>query len=187
MKSHGLRLMELREEYYSKLSNELFRIKPEEIQKIISLQLKEQNYYYNLILEEAKRNFDCAKKLSYFGVLFFVIPIIILAVPWVTTELITANNSVVEIANNAVTNAAIISAIIGGLIEIIALTIFYFYGKNLNQLDEFHARLDINLRVLLANSICDQLKDDLRQKAPAKIKIIESLIEYENKDNEESS
>jgi len=58
-----------------------------------------------------------------------------------------------------------ISLISGALIEVISAINFYLYGKTSAQLASFHTRLDITQRFLLANSMCESLEGEFKQRA----------------------
>ena len=62
------------------------------------------------------------------------------------------------------TDAAVISAIAGAIVQVISGLNFVVYAKATTQLGEFHQRLERTQRFLLANSIAESLaperKDD---------------------------
>jgi len=53
----------------------------------------------------------------------------------------------------------------GALVELIAGINFYLYSRCVSQLADFHVRLDLTQRFLLANSICEGLDGDFKQQA----------------------
>ncbi|MDQ3180070.1 MAG: hypothetical protein M3Q33_06075 [Acidobacteriota bacterium] len=53
----------------------------------------------------------------------------------------------------------------GALIEVIAAINFYLYAKTSSQLATFHTRLGTTQRFLLANSMCESLEGEFKQKA----------------------
>jgi hypothetical protein len=55
----------------------------------------------------------------------------------------------------------------GAIVEIVAGIIFVLYGKATAQLNSFHSRLEDLQRYLLANSLCESLDGDERNKARA--------------------
>jgi O-acetylhomoserine/O-acetylserine sulfhydrylase-like pyridoxal-dependent enzyme len=62
---------------------------------------------------------------------------------------------------------ATISVIGGAMVEVIAGINFVLYGKTTTQLANFHERLDRTQRFLLANSICESLNGEIKEKARA--------------------
>jgi Na+/H+ antiporter NhaC len=136
---------------------------------------------YKLLQKRADESFERALKISRSGLYFFVIPIILLPLLSIFAVIFNKENIAkinTEIINAAITNITVTSIICGVLLEIVALTVFYFYGRTLSQ-------LDTNQRFLLAGSMCERLKDDFKQRA--QLKIIESLIEHEAEDQEQSN
>jgi len=89
-------------------------------------------------------------------------------------------NAAVANTNAAVANAATAGVICGALLEFVALGIFYFYGRGFAGLQD---HLDINQRFLLANSICEVMEGEYRQKAQTKL--VESLLEHDLKNQEQ--
>jgi hypothetical protein len=59
---------------------------------------------------------------------------------------------------------AIIPVISGAVIEIVASIVFYLYGKTTSQMGEFHSRLERLQLYLVANSMCESLKEEQRDK-----------------------
>jgi hypothetical protein len=55
----------------------------------------------------------------------------------------------------------------GVIVEIVAGIVFVLYGKTIPQLNSFHRRLDALRICLLANSLCEALDGDERNKARA--------------------
>ncbi len=66
-------------------------------------------------------------------------------------------------------NVAVVSLISGALIEVISGINFYLYGKTSVQLADFQTRLDVTQRFLLANSMCESLEGDYKQKARSEL------------------
>jgi hypothetical protein len=60
---------------------------------------------------------------------------------------------------------AIIPAVAGAVVEVIAGVVFYLYGKATSQMGEFHSRLERLQLYLLANSICASLQGEQRDKS----------------------
>jgi hypothetical protein len=66
-----------------------------------------------------------------------------------------------------VVNTSEIAVFSGAIVEIVAGIIFVLYGKAIAQLSSFHSRLENLKRYLLANSLCESLDGDERNKARA--------------------
>lgn len=123
---------------------------PGDIQKIAASQIKLLNSYYNAVLAQAKMSFNWALVAAGIGLAFFV-------------------SSVAFLLLNDSTTLATIGIISGSVIEVIAGINFALYGKTTNQLASFHQRLDQTQRFLLANSICESMEGQERQKARAEL------------------
>ena len=135
--------------FYHVISSEadrLSRTKPEDIQEIAASQIKLLAGYYDLVLGQARRSFRWALTAAGIGLLFFLA-------------------SVGFLLLQRPQSLAAISLISGALIEIISAINFYLYGKTSAQLAMFHTRLDTTQRFLLANSMCESLDGDFKQKA----------------------
>jgi len=61
----------------------------------------------------------------------------------------------------------VIPLLSGAIVEIVAGIVFMLYGKTTSQLSSFHSRLEVLQRYLLANSLCESLDGDERNKARA--------------------
>ena len=60
-----------------------------------------------------------------------------------------------------------IALLSGAIVEIVAGIVFVLYGKTIPQLNTFQRRLDDLQRYILANSLCEALDGDERNKARA--------------------
>lgn len=61
------------------------------------------------------------------------------------------------------------SVISGALVQVIAGINFYLYGRTQSQASEFLNRLDQTQRFWLANSVCEGLEGDSKQKARSEL------------------
>jgi TRADD-N domain-containing protein len=139
---------------------------PKNVQEVVASQLELMSVYHLLVLDQAKRSFKWALIAAGVGLLFFIS-----AVSFI-------------VYRQQLQDAAIISVISGGLIELISAINFYLYWKTAAQMADFQSRLDITQRYLLANSICEGLEGDYRQQRRselvqeiAKIKLHEQASE----------
>lgn len=119
---------------------------PSNIQQVAASQLELSNSYYQSVLNQAGQSFLWAIVACGIGLVFFLA-----AVAFVLVE--------------SQPDAAIISAISGGIVQAIAGLNFWLYGKTAQQLDAFHLRIDQTQRFLLANSVCESLSDTQRDAA----------------------
>lgn len=116
-----------------------------DVQKIAASQIGLLSNYYNNALNQSKQSFKLALIVACFGFIFFIAAIIMI--------------------NYKQDNLSYIPIIGGALIELIAGTLFFLYNKSKEQLAEFFYRLDNTQRFLIANSICEGLNDENKQKA----------------------
>jgi len=123
----------------------LVTAKPGDVQQIAASQIELLNGYYHLVLSQAGRSFRWALIAAGIGLLFFLAAVTFLVI-------------------RQPQQLATISLISGALIEVISGINFYLYGKTSAQLAEFHSRLDITQRFLLANSLCETLDDESRNR-----------------------
>jgi hypothetical protein len=114
---------------------------PGDVQAIAASQLKLLTGFYEIALDQARKSFRWAIVGSIVGVAFFVA-------------------AVAFVLGSGDRNAALVSAIGGGVVEVIAGINFVLYGKTTAQLLGFHARLEQTQRFLLANSICQAIDDE---------------------------
>lgn len=117
-----------------------------DVQEIAASQIELLSAYYNLVLEQARRSFKWALVAAGVGLGFFL-------------------GSVVFLLLRQFHNVAVVSLISGSLVEAIAGINFYLYGRTSDQLADFHARLDATQRFLLANSICESLEGEFKERA----------------------
>ena len=115
---------------------------PANVQLIAALQMELLAGYHQVALAQSHRIFFWALVGSGVGLIFFVAALVH-ALP---------------------TEIAFLS---GAVIEIVAGIGFALYGKATAQLSNFHRRLEELQRYLLANSLCEALDGDARNKARA--------------------
>ena len=116
---------------------------PKNVQEIAGSQLQLLTGYHQIALAQSSRSFFWALIGSAIGLLLFVV----------------ATGFVVWTGNTA---AGTIPAISGAIVEAMAGIVFYLYGKTTTQLGDFHGRLEVLQRYLLANSICESLAHEAR-------------------------
>jgi len=126
--------------------NQLSEVQPEDILKIAGVEIQSLKGYYDLALGQAKQSFRWALIAAGVGLIFFLGAIAFL--------LITQSQSI-----------AIVNVVCGVIIEGISGLNFYLYGQTTKQLAYYHRQLDQTQRFLLANSICEALEGESRQKA----------------------
>jgi hypothetical protein len=129
---------------WPKTIDNLATSKPGDVQRIAASQLEMLAPFYSTALEQARTSFRWALRGAVAGILFFMAAIAVL--------LATAES-----------DAAIVSAIAGAVVEVVAGINFILYGKATTQLSGFHARLEQTQRFLLANSICESITDESAQ------------------------
>ncbi|MGY8681208.1 hypothetical protein Q2941_25925 [Bradyrhizobium sp. UFLA05-153] len=115
---------------------------PANVQLIAALQMELLAEYHQIALAQSRRMFFWALVGSGVGLIFFV------------AAFVHAFPS--EIAFFS-----------GAIVEILAGIVFVLYGKATAQLSSFHSRLEDLDRYLLANSLCEALDGDERNKARA--------------------
>lgn len=122
---------------------------PGDVQRIAASQIELLTSYYNTILAQARTSFNWAVGSSITGWAFFLASI----------AFVLARQS---------ESIAILGTIAGTIVQVIAGVQFYLYSKTTNQLVNFHQKLDLTQRYLLANSLCEALgleyKDRIRSR-----------------------
>jgi hypothetical protein len=121
---------------------------PANVQQIAASQLELLVGYHQIALAQSRRSFFWALVGSGIGLIFFVAA--------VAFALVTG-----------IALAALIPLLSGAIVEIVAGIVFVLYGKTTEQLSSFHSRLEVLQRYLLANSLCEALDGDERNKARA--------------------
>jgi hypothetical protein len=117
---------------------------------VAASQLKISNNYYQSVLGQAQQSFRSAIIAAGVGLGFFL----------------AALGFALALGK---LDVAIISSISGGIVEVIAGLNFWLFGKTAAQLDLFHVRLEQTQRFLLANSVCENLRDDARDTARSEL------------------
>ena len=128
----------------------LSKAAPSNVQEVAASQLQLMAVYHEMALAQSRRSFFWALIGAGAGLIFFIV-----AVCFVIQT------------GDAVT--AVIPAISGAVVEVVAGIVFFLYSKATVQLWEFHSRLDALQRYLLANSICEGLEGEDRKKARAEL------------------
>jgi len=128
---------------------------PAKIQEVAASQVVISEMYYNNVLQHARRLFRWALIAAGTGLIFFLAAVALLV--W----------------HQPVTGA-LISLTSGGVLEALAVLNFCLYGRVFNQLRELHERLDRTQQYLLANSICENLKGDVKQ--ATQIELIRAMM-----------
>jgi len=137
---------------------------PAKIQEVAASQLVIVDRYYKSVLHHAQQLFRWALIAAGVGLLFFLAAVSLLIV-------------------RQPANGSIISLICGGVVEGIAVLNFWLYGHTLQELEQFHARLDRTQQYLLANSLCEKLEEPLRSTAQAELirVIMDTVVPSEKK------
>jgi hypothetical protein len=115
---------------------------PANVQLVAASQLELLARYHQIELAQSRRIFFWALVGSGVGLIFFV-----------------------AAAVSALPTA--IAFFSGVIVEIVAGIVFVLYGKTTAQLSSFQGRLEVLQRYVLANSICEQLDGNDRNKARA--------------------
>jgi len=132
------------------IAGQLSEVQTGDIQKIAASQIKLLDSYYNAVLAQATMSFRWALIAAGIGLAFFL-------------------GAIAFLLNAKSASLATVSVIGGAIVEAISGINFFLYGKTSTQLDYFHQRLDQLQRFLLANSICESLKGDTKQKSRAEL------------------
>lgn len=121
-----------------------------DVRAIAASQIELLSRFYDLALSQAGRSFRWALAASVTGLAFFLLAIAFML--WQRSS-----------------ELATLTLISGALIELIAGVNFYLYGRTLSQLSLFQGRLEVTQRFLLANSLCESLGDEWRDKTRARL------------------
>jgi hypothetical protein len=121
---------------------------PANVQLIAASQMELLAGYHQIALAQSRRIFFWALVGSGVGLIFFFAA--------VAFSLATG-----------MALAALILFLSGATVEIVAGIVFVLYGKTTAQLTSFHSRLEVLQRYLLANSLCEALDGNDRNKARA--------------------
>lgn len=133
----------------------LSKANPADVQQVAASQIALLRSYHVEVLDQAKKSFRWAIIAAGVGLVFLV-------------------SAIVFLIYNHSTEIAIASTISGILIEFISAINFFLYGKTASQMADFQQRLDITQRYLLANSMCESLTGDTKNKTRSDI--IKSIV-----------
>jgi hypothetical protein len=119
-----------------------------DVQQIAASQIELLTGYYQIALAQSRNSFFWALVGSGVGLVFFVVAV---CYALFTGAALTA----------------LIPLLSGAVVEVVASLVFVLYGRATAQLSNFHSRLDVLQRYLLANSLCSALEEGERNKARA--------------------
>ena len=132
---------------------------PGDVQKIAASQIELLTSYYDAVLAQAKHSFRWALIAAAIGLVFFL-------------------GAVGFLLKDLPGNVALISTIAGVVVETISGLNFFLYGRTTKQLAHYHNNLDRTQRFLLANSMCESLEGDERNRVRTElIRIIAGIRE----------
>lgn len=132
----------------AKIVERISTASPGDVQSIAGSQIALLLQYYGTVLEQARQSFRWALIAAGAGFAFLLA-------------------AVGFLLGQAAIEVAVISTIAGVVVEVISGLNFYLYGQTTKQLASYHLSLERTQRFLLANSICEALEGDERQKARA--------------------
>ena len=138
---------------FSNISENLERVvqaDPKNIQEVAITQLELSNSYYRNALQQSQHSFRSALIWASIGTLFIFAAIVFLII-------------------QKPANLSYVSLIGGAVVEAIASLNFYLYGQTSKQLTSFQVPLDRIGRFLLANSVCENLKEEIKQSTRAEL------------------
>jgi hypothetical protein len=121
---------------------------PANVQLIAASQMELLAGYHQIALAQSRRIFFWALVGSGVGLIFFFV-------------------AVAFALATGMALAALILFLSGATVEIVAGIVFVLYGKTTAQLSSFHSRLEVLQGYLLANSLCEALDGNDRNKARA--------------------
>lgn len=128
---------------------------PAKIQEVAASQVVISEMYYKTSLQHAQRLFRWALITAGAGLIFFLVAVAL------------------QVLQKPVIGSWI-SLMSGGVLAILAMLNFFLYGRVFNQLRKFHERLDRTQQYMLANSICENLKGDVKQ--ATQIELIRAMM-----------
>jgi hypothetical protein len=128
---------------------------PAKIQEVAASQVAISEMYYKTSLQHAQRLFRWALITAGAGLIFFLVAVAL------------------QVLQKPVSGSWI-SLICGGILAFLAMLNFMLYGRIFNQLRAFHVRLDRTQQYMLANSICENLKGDVKQ--ATQIELIRAMM-----------
>jgi hypothetical protein len=122
----------------------------DDVLDLAAKQSKLLDEYYKIVLDQSRKSFLSALVATVVGLLFFM-------------------GAIGYVLSSGEIDAAIVSAIAGALVEVIAGINFALYSKTTAQLADFQTRLDMTQRFLLANQICENLKYEAKEKTRSQL------------------
>lgn len=125
---------------------QLSKTDPKNIQLIVARQLEILSLYYQDALEQSHKSFVLACAGSCIGLIFFMF-----STSFALVQGLNLNS--------------IIPLICGAIIQILSGIVFYLYIKTSNQLNLFRSSLEQTQAYLLANSLCEALAGEEKNKA----------------------
>ena len=128
---------------------------PAKIQEVAASQVVISELYYTTSLQHAQRLFRWALITAGVGLFFFLVAVALQVL-------------------QKPADGALISLASGGVLVALAVLNFWLYGRVFNQLRSFHERLDRTQQYLLANSICENLKGDVKQET--QIELVRAMM-----------
>jgi hypothetical protein len=128
---------------------------PAKIQEVAASQVAISETYYKTSLQHAQRLFRCALITAGAGLIFFLVAVAL------------------QLLQQPV-DGSWISLASGGVLAILSMLNFFLYGWVFKQSRAFHERLDRTQQYLLANSICENLKGDVKQ--ATQIELIRAMM-----------
>jgi hypothetical protein len=114
--------------------------RPDDVQAVAANQIGLLLGYHQIVQAQSRRSFDWALIGAGTGLAFFI----------VAAGFTIWTGKAVE---------AIIPAVAGAVVEVIAGVVFFLYGKTTSQMGEFHSRLERLQLYLVANSMCESLSE----------------------------
>jgi len=118
------------------------------VQQIAASQLEILTAYYKAALAQSRLSFLVALVASVVGLIFFIA-------------------AVVFALKTGLTLGAIVPLTAGAIVQVVAGIVFWLYGTTTSQLSGFSKSLEMLQRYLLANSICEHIDGEERNKARA--------------------
>lgn len=140
----------------------LSEAKPGDIQEIAASQIELLSSYYQLALEQQRKSFKWALIAAGFGLICFF-------------------TGAAFLIYSDLKSVALIGTISGTTVQIISGIQFYLYAQTTKQLAGFHTRLDATQRFLLANSVCESLHGETKDKARHELVQVIAGIKNEDK------
>lgn len=142
-----------------RIIEELSETDPKDIQKIAATQIQLLKVYYEDVLTQSNTSFYWAIFATVFGLLCLVATI----------------GYLISIGSADI--VSIITAISSVLSQFIAGAQFYLYGQARKQLAYFHEQLNQTQRFLLANSVCEALEGEAKEKT--RMELVRQIATFE--------